>query len=44
MEMTVQETAKNLLAAEIAHGCTERRTGVKSGSMDRVLQHMAILL
>lgn len=25
--MTVQETAKNLLAAEIAHGCTERRTG-----------------
>lgn len=43
-EVMIYETAKGPVATEIIRVCTERGTGVKSGSMDRVLQYMALLL
>ena len=43
-EMTMEETLKDPLAAEIVRVCTERSPGVKSGSVDRILQYMALLL
>ena len=44
-EMTMEETLKAPLAAEIVRVCTERSTGVKSGSVDVILQqYMALLL
>lgn len=40
----MEETPKDPLAAEIVRVSTERCTGVESGSMDRVLQYVTLLL